>query len=74
MPCEKLRRLLHLRCRQLNRLRGDRLLDEAATRRNRLLRHHELFCTFIPSILMGLILQYFVRIDQHDDDTHRRAL
>ncbi len=24
-------------------------LDEAATRRSRLLRHHELFCTFIPS-------------------------
>ena len=26
------------------------VLDEAATRRNPLLRHHELFCTFIPSI------------------------
>ncbi|MDZ4253493.1 MAG: hypothetical protein U1A72_13070 [Sulfuritalea sp.] len=26
------------------------LLDEAATRRNPLLRHHELICTFIPSI------------------------
>jgi hypothetical protein len=52
-------------------------LDEAATRRNRLLRHHDGFphpAIFIPSILRGLIVQYFVRIDQHDDDTHRRAL
>ena len=49
-------------------------LDEAATRRNRLLLHHELFCTFIPLMPRGLIVQYFVRINQHDDNTHRRAL
>jgi hypothetical protein len=50
------------------------MLDEAATRRNRLLLRHELFCTFIPLMLRGLIVQYFVRINQHDDNTHRRAL
>ena len=49
-------------------------LDEAATRRSRLLRHHELFCTFIPLMPRGLILQYFVRINQHDDNKQRRAL
>ena len=56
-----------------DRLRLLSLLDEAATRRSRQLLRHELFCTFIPLMPRGLIVQYFVRINQHDDD-HRRAL
>lgn len=48
-------------------------LDEAATRRSRLVEPHDIFCTFIPSFLRGLIVQYFVRKNQHDDH-HGRAL
>jgi len=48
-------------------------LDEAATRRSGLLLRHELFCTFIPLMPRGLIVQYFVRINQHEEP-HRRAL
>ncbi|MDZ7585705.1 MAG: hypothetical protein U0938_12880, partial [Thiobacillus sp.] len=42
-------------------------LDEAATRRSRLAEPHDIFCTFISSPLREVILQYFVRINQHDE-------
>jgi len=41
-------------------------LDEAATRRSRKLRPHDLFCTFAPSFCEGLILHNIVRTRQHD--------
>jgi hypothetical protein len=46
-------------------------LDEAATRRSRLAEPYDIFCPFIPSLPRGLIVQYFVRINQHDDHHHR---
>jgi hypothetical protein len=47
------------------------MLDEAATRRSRLTEPHDLFCTFISSPLREVILQYFVRINQHDERKFR---
>ena len=43
------------------------LLNEAATRRNRLAEPHDLFCIFTPSNPKDVILQYFMRINQHDE-------
>ena len=43
------------------------MLNEAAPGRSRPVDPHDLSCTFISSYWKEMILQYFVRTDQHDE-------
>jgi hypothetical protein len=56
---------LHWRQTKIDKLMHE--LDEAATRRSPLSEPSDIFCTFTPSPLREVILQYFVRINQHDE-------